>query len=845
MKSKSQNSAKLTHLDGASTTGAVFLRASILGSLLALTALASTLAQQPGGNPAAAPIPGLANGGGVRLQFPNSDISAVLNLYEILTKKRIVTDNQVTGTVNITVTGEIPKEEAIRIIEINLLLNGITLVPVENSNIVKVIGTGKNPRGAAVPIISDELLIPANEQVITFLAKLHYADPTELQQTLTGFIGQSQGGGYSNITALPKAQALLITENSATIRGLVHILHEIDIPPAEVVSEFIALERAEAGDILEKLKGIFEKQPTNGGAPGAMPIARATPAGTAIPANTVAESVGDKTVEIRPGSLSEDSIIVGKIKLTADIRTNRLHVVTRPVNMPFIRQLISEFDSNVKFGEPVSRPLRFVPVADVLDVVVKAITEPGMKEESSGGSGSSARPQQQANNSGSSASNASSGGSGGGTSGSSFSVSEELSTTPVDTTPEARIIGTTKIIADKNANAIIVIGGEDVKNKVFRLLDKLDQRIPQVMLHTTIGELNLDDKHQFGVDYILRNAGLGLSPVLLSSGTGTGTVNTTGSGTSTTDVAGNPVTTGTTGTTGTGTNAATGLASDIVGFNGSQPTLNAQNLLNRGLPGAVAAVGGSGLTGFFTAGNSMTAVVTALENTNRFRVVSRPNVIARNNKKAIIASGQEVAVPTDIQSALNTTNNSNGIVSNSSVQFKRVALQLEMVPLINSDGEVSLDILQKIDEISGSTRIDNNDIPTISTRYVKTSVTVPNESTLVLGGLIKASTNKTKSGVPFLSNIPVLGYLFSNTTKEKIRTELIILVRPEVSWTPPEARQIRQRAEEFLNLEPNLEASLYPPNRIPEGRAVPFQAATPTPAKPALKPGARSAATLR
>lgn len=807
------------------------LRASIISPALALFALASSFAQQPGGNAGGAPIPGLSNGN-VRLQFPNSDVREVLSLYELLTKKRIVTDNQVTGTVNIVVAGEIPKEEAIRIIEINLLLNGITLIPAENSNIVKVVGT-KNPRSAAIPIISDELLIPNGEQVVTFVAKLRYADPTELQQTLTSYVGQSQGG-YTNITALSKAQALLITESSATIRGLLHILHEIDVPPAEVVSEFIPLERADASDVLEKLRSIFEKQPSNGGASGVAPVSRATPAGTALPANAVAEPVGDKTVEIRSTSLTEDSIIVGKIKLTADVRTNRLHVVTRPVNMPFIRKLIGEFDSTAKFGEPVSRPLRFVPVADVLDVVVKSITDPGMKEES--GTSASPKPSQQANNNqpNNNGANGNNGNGGtGGSAGSNFSVSEELSTIPVDTTPEARIVGTTKIIADKNANAIIVIGSEDVKAKVFRLLDKLDQRIPQVMLHTTIGELNLDDKHQFGVDYILRSAGLGLSPILLNSANNGTTANT---GT-TTDVAGNPVRTGGNTTTGTGANAVTGRASDLIGFNGNQPTLNPSNLLNRGIPGAVASVGGGGLTGFFTAGNSMTAVVTALENTNRFRVVSRPNVIARNNKKAIIASGQEIAVPTEIQSALNSTNNSNGIVSNSSVQFKRVALQLEMVPLINSDGEVSLDILQKIDEVSGSTRIDNNDIPTISTRYVKTSVTVPNESTLVLGGLIKQSQNKTKSGVPVLSNIPLLGALFSNTTREKIRTELIILVRPEVSWTPPEARQIRQRAEEFLNLEPNLEASLYPPNKIPEGQPVPFR--TSPPAKPAAKPGAR------
>lgn len=769
----------------------------------------------------------------------------MLGLYELLTKKRVVTDNQVTGTVNIIVQGEIPKEEAVRIIEINLLLNGITLIPVENSDIVKVVGTGKNPRSAAIPIISDELMIPQGEQVVTYLAKLHYADPTELQQTLTGFIGQSQGG-YTNITALPKAQALLITENSATIRGLVHILHEIDVPPAEVVSEFIPLERADASDVLEKLKAIFEKQPSQGGPAGAQPVAArpTTPAGTTLPANTMAEATGERSVEIRPVSLSEDSIIAGKIKLTADVRTNRIHVVTRPVNMPFIRKLISEFDESVKFGEPVSRPLRYVPVADVLDVVVKAITEPGMKEEtssSSAGNGST-RPAQantsSQNNNANTGSNGFTNGVGGSSGGSDVNFTEGLSTQPVDTTPEARVIGTTKIIADKNANAIIVMGGTDVKAKVFRLLDELDQRIPQVTLHTIIGELDLDDKHQFGVDYILRNNGLGLSPLLLNSaGTATGT---TASGTSTTSAAsgtttdanGNPITV-------SGANPTTGqIVNNLVGFNGNQPVLNPGGLFTQASPRAIAAIGGSGLTGYFTAGNSMTAVVTALLNTSHFRVVSRPTVIAKNNKKAIIASGQEIAVPTDIQSALNTTNNSNGIVSNSSVQFKRVALQLEMVPLINSEREVSLDILQKIDEVSGSTRIDNNDIPTISTRYVKTSVTVPNESTLVLGGLIKQSQNKVKSGVPLLSNIPVLGALFSNTTKEKIRTELIILVRPEVSWTPPEARQLRQRAEEFLSLEPNLEASLYPPGKVLDAPAVPFRTGTAT--KPSTKTSSSS-----
>ncbi len=70
-------------------------------------------------------------------------------------------------------------------------------------------------------------------------------------------------------------------------------------------------------------------------------------------------------------------MVVGKIKLTADVRTNRIHVVTRPINMPFIRRLIREFDANVEFGKPVTRPLRYISAGEVLPVLVQALTEPG------------------------------------------------------------------------------------------------------------------------------------------------------------------------------------------------------------------------------------------------------------------------------------------------------------------------------------------------------------------------------------------------------------------------------------------------------------------------------------
>jgi hypothetical protein len=98
----------------------------------------------------------------VRLQFPNSDVADVLREYETLTGKRVITDNFVQGKVNIFLSKEVPREEAIQIIKISLLMNGFSLVP-EDPDIVKVIGTGKNPRGQGIPIISDR---PISHQAI-------------------------------------------------------------------------------------------------------------------------------------------------------------------------------------------------------------------------------------------------------------------------------------------------------------------------------------------------------------------------------------------------------------------------------------------------------------------------------------------------------------------------------------------------------------------------------------------------------------------------------------------------------------------------------------------------------
>ncbi len=701
----------------------------------------------------------------VRLQFPNSDVVDVLHLYEQLTGKKLVMDNFVQGKVNIFIAKDVSREEAIKIIEMSMALNGISLVPA-GRDIVDVVGAGQNPRKAPVPIISDLADIPAGNPVVSFLFRLQYADPQELQQVLMAYFQGSSG--TINILALPKSSSLLVTQNADIIRQLAGVIEQVDVAPAEVVSEFIKLERADASKVVDMLNDVFEK--------GGQPAGQAGVRGVKVPGGVPQPvPMGDSG---GGGLLSEESVIVGKIKLTPDVRTNRIHVVTRPINMPFIRQLIHEFDANVEFAKPVTRYLKYVPAGDILPVLVQALTEPGT-EQGAGAGGQGGLPgvgpspgqnqgQQRTGTNNSSLTNSYSGSQSGG--GSSLNISEELSTQPVDTTPKAVTIGNSKLIADQRSNSIIVLGNREVVMKVEKILDEMDVKAPQVSLSTVIGQLTLSNNEEFGVDWFAK-----YNKRFVGTSRNNSVFSTNDPGV---PIAASSVAPGSS-------------AAPIVGN-----ILDPANLINFS---QIVQNVGNGTNLYVAAGNAFSAIVHLLEATNRFRVISRPTVFTSNNKKAIIASGQEVPVPTSTLSNVNNTGlvGQNVASVSSSIEYKQVVLQLEVVPLINSEKEVSLDILQKIDSIvpGGNVNISGNSVPTIDTRYIRTNVSAGNGSTIILGGLIEDQKQKNYQGFPYLSRIPLIGAAFRSTASGKERRELIILMCPEVTLTKLDLYRLRQKWE--------------------------------------------------
>ena len=273
----------------------------------------------------------------VPLQMLDADVKDVLALYEKWTGRRLIYNAQLGGQIRIFVSGQVPQTEAIKLVEMTLLMNGFTIVPTEDPKIWKVTGAGQNPKSVGVPFVDREELLPEGEQTVMFLFKLTWADPTELAATIQSGILVPNQTGASSVTALPKAQSLLVTESTNIIRTLIRIVRAIDVEPAEVVSEFITLEHAQAEEIAGYLEKLFEKQQavqTTPGAPGAPGIpgqqrvvrTSADSSGGPLPPG-VPTSEGNLSLQIQ-GSASglgptEDNFVVGKpltIRFIASIR---------------------------------------------------------------------------------------------------------------------------------------------------------------------------------------------------------------------------------------------------------------------------------------------------------------------------------------------------------------------------------------------------------------------------------------------------------------------------------------------------------------------------------------------
>lgn len=189
----------------------------------------------------------------------------------------------------------------------------------------------------------------------------------------------------------------------------------------------------------------------------------------------------------------------------------------------------------------------------------------------------------------------------------------------------------------------------------------------------------------------------------------------------------------------------------------------------------------------FSAGNAR-LVVNALEKITDVEVVSSPALTVLDNQAATLKIGDQVPVAT--RSARSVTNPDAPIVND--IEMKDTGIILSVTPRVNSSGLVMLDISQEASDVVPTTSSGINS-PTIRQRKINSSVAVQSGAEIVLGGIISRKREKTKEGVPGLMHIPIIGNAFtSNATKDKERTELLIIIRPTVVNTRQDLQVLTQ-----------------------------------------------------
>ena len=712
----------------------------------------------PQGVQGAAPI-----GDRVSLQFPLNPVNDILNIYERIIDKPIVKDSSIFNgpQVSLVTPSDVSREEAVRLIEAALLVNGYVLVQEPNEESVKVLLGGARQGGGSpsfsegVVIYTDPTLLPEGESLVGFFMELEYIDPEDAATIFSNHVVLNE---FGRITPVSNPRGLLITETSPIVRQLIRVRSIIDHPvdDAPLITEFVQLEYAEANVVAQIIQAAMDARMEER---LRQSESRGTVTGQQGQGNQGGNNNGNNNNQSPQGQQSQNSqsrnVMNGvgtadqpAAQLIPDDRLNRVMIVASPSDAAYILELISQFDRPLDNAKPLERKLKYVKANDILPVLVDILQDTGTGETQLPGgrqiqtrttpatssqlatlTGANTGSQNNQNRTQQTATEEIGG------------RADQISIPDDDIAPISVLVGKTRVIADRQSNSIIVAGTGEAQQLVMDMIDRLDHRPVQVYLATVIGEMTLSDDVQFGVDYLQRYMKFN----------------------------------GSNGSQGGITSGNINGRNDIIGTTPTNGNIaNVANMITSTPFGPA-----SGLNLYGQIGESLDVIITALEATQRFKVLSRPVVYTQNGKRAEITSGQEVPVPVE------SLSDSSGQVNNTaavrtSIEFKEVVLKLEVLPTINENDEVTLDIVQVNDRVIGSQLVAGSEVPIIGKQELNTTVSVANRSTIILGGLISESKDEKDAGIPFFKNIPILGNAAKSTNINKTRSELMIFIQPVV-----------------------------------------------------------------
>jgi len=194
-------------------------------------------------------------------------------------------------------------------------------------------------------------------------------------------------------------------------------------------------------------------------------------------------------------------------------------------------------------------------------------------------------------------------------------------------------------------------------------------------------------------------------------------------------------------------------------------------------------------TAFITDLSSFKVTLNALASAGRAKVLASPQILTADNREASIHIGTQIPVLTSQANiaGINNANGSTALLNN--VQYRDTGVILSVLPQVNAEGLVNLQVRQEVSDI-GAASFGATGSPSFISRQTETTAVVQNGDTLMIGGIIQESTQRNRSGVPYVMDIPVIGRLFRFDTDTITRTELMVLLTPHVVRNREEGLQL-------------------------------------------------------
>jgi len=303
----------------------------------------------------------------------------------------------------------------------------------------------------------------------------------------------------------------------------------------------------------------------------------------------------------------------------------------------------------------------------------------------------------------------------------------------------AELEGEITVTAYEDINAIIIKSSPGAYLALLETIKKLDIPPKQVLIEVLIAEVTLTDTEELGIEWLLKSGGQ---------------------------------------KTAVGGYTAGGVGLDADSLN---PVVG-------DIP--------AGYFGYVIDPTKFIGLINAFASYGKVNVLSSPHILALDNKEAKIEIGDEIPIATGLNTSATGTNVGTTLVSSGQIQYKTAGTILTVTPHISEKGKVTLKVNQEYSGPGESQEVAGQKFPAFFTRKAQTTGIVQDGHTLVIGGLIAETTTNTRSGLPFLSKIPILGYLFGSTSHTTRRTELLVMVTPHVVRNQEEADRATRAFQE-------------------------------------------------